>query len=251
MIPDEMLVYEPHHVGYARYGESWYRVIANYGGGDLVLAPQPAAQDEVDHKFCKAGCRKLRYLRKEKWLLQQPNFVEEEKPRPQPLPTAPRQAGVFRLGLALMAGFAIRALAVAFLLWPESPFSAIASETPSRVPRPGALHQHEKGWWRVEAVFAQEELAKDKKSAGRYQAYLQEGKLVIPYVFIPEEEAHERTAFLVLTPAHAPMGMMTTKGSVGGPTQAATPLLQPAPAKAPTKQGAPTGPPKGQWKGGR
>src|SRR5206468_311305 len=86
--PDEMWVYEPHHVGYARFGTKWHRIVANYGGGDLVVHPREAAQDEVDHKFCRSGCKKIRYVRKANWLLRQRDPDIKEEPR-RPAPEQP------------------------------------------------------------------------------------------------------------------------------------------------------------------
>ena len=242
MIPDEMLVYEPHHVGYARHGTSWYRVIANYGGGDLVLAPQPATQDEVEHKFCKAGCRRTRYVRKAKWLLRQPEPTVEAPLPPAPVRATSRKALSFSVALALLLGFGSGVATTVFFM---SPPPALQAETPSHVPSPGALHRHDKLWWRVEEVFAQDALTKDKKAAGRYQSHLKAGKLVVPFEYSPDEDSPEKTALLVLTPAHPPLGIMMNKGAGKLPDPSAFVIPQPIPGQ--TKQGAP-GPPKAQWK---
>jgi hypothetical protein len=240
MIPDEMLVYEPHHVGYARYGSKWYRVIANYGGGDLVLAPQPASQDEVDHRFCKTGCKKLRYVRKEKWLLRRKAPDEPDDPTPVQVSQPNHKFGYFRLSLAVLAGFGIGVAAtVAMLATPAEP---LVADLPHQLPKRGSLHQHDKSWWRVAEILSTSKVAEEVQTAAAYQANTQSAKIIVPFNYVADDDK-QQTAYLVLTPAHPPLGMMAAKKHFG--------LQQPGPLR-PTGLGPPKNgqavPPKAQWK---
>ena len=244
MLPDEMWVYEPHHVGFARFGTRWYRIIANYGGGDLVLAPRPAAQDEVDHKFCKAGCKKARFIRKEKWMIRRRDSDELDEP----IPAGANgnsgngvswKAASVCLGLTLVAGFGIGLATMAIMMMPTA--SPIV-ETARRVPSPGSLHQHDRSWWRVEDVLSADQLA-DTSAAGKHKAYLQAGRAVVTYNFTPPDDGEEKTVYLVLVPSHPPMGLTIPKGNASTPPVASTPPRPPA--GVPSSK-APSSPPKGQ-----
>ncbi|HYV37048.1 MAG TPA: hypothetical protein VE988_15180 [Gemmataceae bacterium] len=247
MLPDEMLVYEPHHVGFARFGDRWYRIVANYGGGDLIVAPRPSHQDEVDHKFCKSGCKKLRYIRKEKWLIRKGEMPQRKDSPSVALPVAAPKPMYARLGLAVVLGIGIGVAMTAVFMRPAS---LPASQLFSRLPTPGSLHQDENGWWRVEDVLFKEEMATDLRAAGKYEAYLLAAKVIVPFHYTPPEEKEEKTALLVLTPAHPPLGMVTARKYAGAPPAAPTAVGQPAIAPQPnsplTKKG-PLSPPKAQW----
>lgn len=235
MLPDEMIVYEPHHVAYGRLGNKWYRVLANYGGKEVALSPMAVPWQEVKHEFCKRGCKKLHYVQQNHRMVRVLGDYEIDEPFEEQIFAPPKTYSKSRLVAATILSFLAGLVVTNFWLTPSAPLPQLRA---SLLPKTGGLYRTADGWWKVQEVFPKEQL-QTPQSQALYQKYTKSGYTIVPVNYMLPEENLEKTAFLVLHPSHPPGGAMLQKGNTKFPSMPKG--LKSSPAVRPS-----SGPPKAQ-----
>lgn len=204
MVPEKLVIWQPHGVSYALHEKKWYKVLANYGGGRVLLSPTPASFEEVRHEKCdqKPKCERVVFRKNETGKMSRV-WPRPWDPPPKVRKLEPPKTRIELGPRAMVAIVACCLTVVAIVIVPHWEPKVRAQPPTGQDVRVGQIYHNNDGWWRIQELFPEEELNKDRSKMLRFKA-LQQAQIPTAKVSLKNPGEADKVVYLSLLPAKPP-----------------------------------------------